>query len=217
VETRSRALVLRKVAYGEADVIVTLLARDQGKISALARAARRSQRRFGAALELARELSAPDLPEPELFELVCELYRTVARRGPRPDVLRVFELALLAEAGLAPVLDACVACGSADPNRFARGGLFDPARGGALCSECAPGARGGGVRPLPAGARALLCAAQRAGRADLGAVDLSGAAADDAVEARDAMVALLTHHVGHPLRTLEFMAKMTRPAAAADS
>lgn len=42
----SDALVLRRIDYGEADRVVTLLCRDGGKLSALARGARRSKRRF---------------------------------------------------------------------------------------------------------------------------------------------------------------------------
>jgi DNA repair protein RecO (recombination protein O) len=47
----TEALVLRRVEYGEADLVVTLLTRSLGRVSALARAARKSRRRFGGALE----------------------------------------------------------------------------------------------------------------------------------------------------------------------
>ena len=47
-----RALVARIVDYGEADRICTLLSDERGKIDVLARGARRSRRRFGAALSL---------------------------------------------------------------------------------------------------------------------------------------------------------------------
>lgn len=43
-------LVLRRVEHGDADLILTLLAKERGKISARARGARRSRRRFGASL-----------------------------------------------------------------------------------------------------------------------------------------------------------------------
>jgi DNA repair protein RecO (recombination protein O) len=46
------AIVLRAVAYGEADRVVTLLGRTTGRVSAVARAARKSQRRFGGGLGL---------------------------------------------------------------------------------------------------------------------------------------------------------------------
>jgi DNA repair protein RecO (recombination protein O) len=49
---RTPALVARLVDYGEADRVCTLLARSHGKVSALARGARRSRRRFGGALSL---------------------------------------------------------------------------------------------------------------------------------------------------------------------
>ncbi len=48
----TRALVGRSVDYGEADRICTLLTEDLGKISAIAKGARRSRKRFGAALSL---------------------------------------------------------------------------------------------------------------------------------------------------------------------
>lgn len=47
----TEALVLRRVEYGEADLIVTLLTLSLGRVSALARGARKSRRRFGGALE----------------------------------------------------------------------------------------------------------------------------------------------------------------------
>lgn len=44
-------VVLRVVDYGEADRVVTLLTRERGKVSAFARGARASRRRFGGALQ----------------------------------------------------------------------------------------------------------------------------------------------------------------------
>lgn len=48
---RSAAVVLRSVAYGEADRIVTLLTESRGKVAVMARGARKSRRRFAGALE----------------------------------------------------------------------------------------------------------------------------------------------------------------------
>jgi DNA repair protein RecO (recombination protein O) len=45
------AVVLRTVDYGERDRVVTLLSRERGKLSAFARGARSSRRRFGGVLE----------------------------------------------------------------------------------------------------------------------------------------------------------------------
>ncbi|MFM8412704.1 MAG: DNA repair protein RecO [Alphaproteobacteria bacterium] len=56
------AVVLRAVDYGESDRIVTFLTRDAGKVSGIAKGAKRSQRRFPGALGL--------------FSLVSLHYRT---------------------------------------------------------------------------------------------------------------------------------------------
>jgi DNA repair protein RecO (recombination protein O) len=45
------AFVLRRTPYGEADLIVSLFTESLGQVSALARSARKSQRRFGGGLE----------------------------------------------------------------------------------------------------------------------------------------------------------------------
>ena len=47
----TRAVLLRSVDFGEADRIVTLLTDAQGRVAVMARGARRSQKRFGGALE----------------------------------------------------------------------------------------------------------------------------------------------------------------------
>ncbi len=48
---RSRAIILRRTAYGEADLIVTFYSRERGRLSGIARSARVSKRRFAGALE----------------------------------------------------------------------------------------------------------------------------------------------------------------------
>jgi len=48
---RVDALVLRAIPYGEADAVVHLLVRGRGRVSAFARGARSSRKRFGGALE----------------------------------------------------------------------------------------------------------------------------------------------------------------------
>jgi DNA repair protein RecO (recombination protein O) len=52
----SSAVLVRSVAYGESDLIATFFTRDHGKLTALARGARKSMRRFGGALEPIHEL-----------------------------------------------------------------------------------------------------------------------------------------------------------------
>jgi DNA repair protein RecO (recombination protein O) len=54
----SEALVVRTVEFGEADVIVTLVTEQVGKLGAIVRGARRGSRRVGGALEPVHTLSA---------------------------------------------------------------------------------------------------------------------------------------------------------------
>lgn len=50
------ALVLHLADYGEADIIATLLTPSHGRVSAFARSARRSKKRFGGRLQLGAQL-----------------------------------------------------------------------------------------------------------------------------------------------------------------
>jgi DNA repair protein RecO (recombination protein O) len=72
-----RAYVLRTQELGEADLIVTLLTESRGSVRGVARAARKSRRRFGGALEPLTEVQARwseragrDLHRIEALELV---------------------------------------------------------------------------------------------------------------------------------------------------
>lgn len=67
----SRALVVRVVAYGEADAVITFFTETLGKIAAMARGARKSQRRFAAALEPMHtvKVTVDERPGAELFGL----------------------------------------------------------------------------------------------------------------------------------------------------
>lgn len=82
----SDAIVLRHVDYGEADRIVTCLTRDVGLIKGFARGARKSVKRFGAALEPLAEVrlfwsegrgGLPSLKEAELVSLHDGLRRSL--------------------------------------------------------------------------------------------------------------------------------------------
>jgi DNA repair protein RecO (recombination protein O) len=72
----TKAIVLRTVAYGESDKVVSLLGAATGRASALARGARKSARRFGAGLGMGcegraalRERPGADLLLLEEFEV----------------------------------------------------------------------------------------------------------------------------------------------------
>ena len=80
----TEALLLRRVEYGEADLVLTLLTQKLGKVSALARGARKSMKRFGGSLEPMHTLllELDDRPGAELFTLL-EAKLLV----PRPRIL----------------------------------------------------------------------------------------------------------------------------------
>lgn len=46
------AILLRRISYGDYDLILTLLTQTEGKVSVMAKAAKKSVKRFGGALEL---------------------------------------------------------------------------------------------------------------------------------------------------------------------
>ena len=92
------AIVLRAVNYGEADRIVTLFGRDTGRVSALARGARKSQRRFAGGLSLCalgsaalRERPGADLATLERFDA------TNSHAALGSDVARMAHAAYAAE------------------------------------------------------------------------------------------------------------------------
>ncbi len=85
-----RAIVLRTVDYGERDRVVALLSRERGKLSAFARGARTSRRRFGGALEPFHLVSAEvgERPGAELWTL-REVTVECAFAGIRADLARI--------------------------------------------------------------------------------------------------------------------------------
>ena len=83
----SPAIILRHTDYGEADRIVTFLTPEYGRLKGFARAARKSRKRFGAALEPLAEVqlrwvarASGDLVSLRDAELVC------LRAGLRRDL-----------------------------------------------------------------------------------------------------------------------------------
>lgn len=249
------AVIVRLVDYGEADRIVTLLTRGEGKLAALARGARRSQRRFAGSLalfavgeaslrrrrgdlwslesfaapslrlghhltelahaaylsELTRELVPEEAPDETVYRLLSQaLERLAGGGGFSPSELRAYELALLDAVGFAPVFDRCVAC-DAQPNDDAEQ-LFDAARGGVVCGRCRSLASSlqrtnADAIALPAAVRRGLRQLQRLSSPDDTATEMGPA---EATRAREILQALLAQHLPHPLRSLEFIAKLNR-------
>ncbi len=243
------AVVVRSTPVGESDLVLGLYTRALGRVSAIARGARSSRRRFAGALgslmvsevglsrrtrggelwsldhatlrgdhsaiasdpialghasyglELVRELTPAEVPEPAILDLLIELW-TELGHGPSPSLLRGFELRLCALLGSDVALDQCAACHH--DHDLDDGAVFDPTRGGVLCRACAVHSRGPGVRPLPGPARQYLRLAAASALGTVRGLDDD----DERVVARDAMVGFVSHLVGRPLRTIGFVAQV---------
>ena len=255
VRLTTEAVVLRAVPFRDADLIVTLYTLERGKVSAIARGARKSRRRFGAGLglfavselelagkaraemwtiascdlirdftrlgsdvgamahgsygvELVRELTVPDQADAAVFDLLVELFEVLLERGPAAEVLRGFELHLLSHVGLAPRLDRCVACGDEPGSDVA----LDGVRGGLTCAACTSSPLPRATTPLSSAALALLIRAQRATSLAEMHPGAGATATPGGAQARDAMLAVLLAHIGKPLRSVEFIAKMSGAA-----
>ncbi len=88
-EERTLAIVLRTRAHGESDKIVTCLTQDWGKVTGIAKGAKRSRRRFVNVLELFTHMRLrfrPSRANDLVFILGCELVQ--AFRRPSQDLQR---------------------------------------------------------------------------------------------------------------------------------
>lgn len=143
-------------------------------------------------------------PDPAVFSALCEAIGHTMEQGADAGMLRRYELRLLQSLGLLPALDACAVCGDALPPGPTV--LFDDGHGGALCLL-----HGRGARRVPAGvieaAVELLTATVEA---ELEAVlrAMAGRAAHERRGLRDLVRGWLRPQLRHPLRSLEFFAKL---------
>ncbi|MBR2980116.1 MAG: DNA repair protein RecO [Myxococcaceae bacterium] len=228
------AILLSRVDFGESDRILTLLTEEKGKLSAFARGARKSRRRFAGVLEPFSLIQVSlrssrgalhQLDEAALIDgfdglrrdlgamaraaYACELTREICREsaasaeffsllraflGGRADSVELmrFELGALSLSGLRPSLDCCVVCGASGGGEV----RFDPEHGGRLCERCA---RSRGTRI--AGESLGVLAALQMGAPEEEVV----APAWVRAEARAALTGFVVHHMGHQLKSYDFM------------
>lgn len=143
----------------------------------------------GEMTELVRELSAEDVPDPELFRTLNDALVVLDRRSINETVvLPAFALRLISELGLPPGIHGCDVCGRSVPE--GRATLFDARHGAVRCRNC-----GGGRYRLSPAVRARWQACFEPQWADL----VSEASLTSADFAWDAVLAMLRHHAGKPL------------------
>jgi len=114
IEERTLAIVLRSRAHGESDKIVTFLTRDWGKVTGIAKGAKRSRRRFVNVLESFTQVRLrfrPGRTEELAFIFGCDLVRPF--RSPSRD-LRRFALASYAT----ELIDVMIAGREAGPEAY---------------------------------------------------------------------------------------------------
>src|SRR2546423_4851093 len=93
---RADAIVLRRLDYGEADRILTILSREHGKFSAIAKGARRGKARNGSALDLFSH-SKMMLAKGRNLDVVAQVERTGDVRNISGDLKRTAYASLVAE------------------------------------------------------------------------------------------------------------------------
>jgi recombinational DNA repair protein (RecF pathway) len=108
------AIVLRTWPFHEADLLVSLFTRDQGKVKGVARHAMKSRRRFGGALEPSTHIRAHYTERPRQDLVRLDSFEIVWSPLTAPiDYLRTAALQLVAE-----VLEEAMPDNAADDNIF---------------------------------------------------------------------------------------------------
>lgn len=113
------ALVLRRVAYQEADLVVHLLTREHGRIDAFARSARGSKRRFRGGLEVFTVVRAELAPRDEGLWAVSQTEAVAAWPEIGTDPARAGAAAVVAE-----LIDSGYALHQGDAEAFDRAVRF---------------------------------------------------------------------------------------------
>lgn len=92
------------------------------------------------AAELTEKFLEDHDPHPELFDKYIKFLETLQREDNPADQLAwliLYQLRLLEETGVAPVLDACVNCGAtSEPRQLWSGYYFSSRNNGLLCPNC---------------------------------------------------------------------------------
>ena len=98
IQRVGEAIVLRTWPFQEADLLVSLYTREQGKVKGVARHAMRSRRRFGGAMEPMTHVRATYAEKPRQELVRLDAFEVLSSPMSRPvDYTRVAALELVAE------------------------------------------------------------------------------------------------------------------------
>jgi len=147
------------------------------------------------AAEMVDRLTDECDPHPVLFDAFLGLLRRLAKAADRPRIMAMlagFQLRLLKEIGLSPVLDACVNCRKDFSPRWRRL-YFSAGESGLLCRDC----EAAFTDKMALTADTAACLADARG--------LAAADAEMLNEAERVLVYYLTHIMGRPPRMATFV------------
>jgi len=183
--TKDLAICIRALDYSETSQILTLFTKENGKISAIAKGAKRPKSAFDGTIEVfshgrivfsdrnkerlatltefeqqptithlgdnlfalncclfgaetLNNLTNEYDPHPQLFDSFLQFLQDAQEAISKPNILSLlilFQLALLKEVGLQPILNACVNC----KNRFSTNWAevyFSSSANGLICRDC---------------------------------------------------------------------------------
>src|ERR1700750_796813 len=98
IQRVGEAIVLRVWPFHEADLLVSLFTREQGKVKGVARHAMKSRRRFGGALEPRTHVRASYAEKPRQELVRLDSFEILSSPMSRPvDYTRTAALQLVAE------------------------------------------------------------------------------------------------------------------------
>lgn len=150
------------------------------------------------AAELVREMTPPEESQPPLFDLLLDTLRALSSGELVDAVLLRFEVRLLALAGYAPMLRACVACQATDLPRGSA--AYSSALGGVLCRACK--ARDPKSVGVP---RSALDTLERLAGGEATAAAAAQLSQGILVVLRKLMKATITHHLGEEPRLMRYV------------
>lgn len=90
---KDQAIVLNSKDYGESDKIVTLFLREEGKRNAIAKGAKRSQKRFGSCLEIGSFIEVAYSSPPKRNLLILKEASHLKRESPWRSSLKTIVIA----------------------------------------------------------------------------------------------------------------------------